>query len=499
MTNFANVVKNNKYTDLTQTENKAVALKSTGSALLDFFASAGALRTRESQDILRLYNSAFEEDRLLALKALFYTRNVRGGLGERRTFRIILNWLAQVEPEIVGKNLECISKFGRWDDMYALVATPLGQKAFDFMKAVLLQDIEAMAKGENVTLLAKWLKSVNTSSEMSRRLGKMTARHFDMNERQYRKILSELRRYIGIVERKMSNNRWDEIDYEGVPSYAMKTYRKAFGKHDPEGFGEFIGDVQSGEKTIKSGTLYPYDLMRQGGLQSWGGWSRNSGFSLDNWDKVLQAQWDALPNYVKGENNVLVMADTSGSMEGLPVCTSLGLAIYFAERNRGAYKNLFLTFSESPRFVELQGNTMQDKVSKIEAIVANTNLEKAYDLILEVALKNHVSQEEMPKALIVITDMQFDSAVEDSRQLSTFHEKMDKKFSDNGYQMPKVIYWNVDARRETYQVRADAPSVYLVSGQSVSTFRYVTNISAKTPYDLMLDVLNDPMYDCVRI
>lgn len=498
MTNFANVVKNNKYTDLTQTENKAVALKSTGSHLLDFFASAGALRTRESQDILRLYNSAFQEDQLLALKALFYTRNVRGGLGERRTFRIILNWLAQVEPEIVGKNFECISEFGRWDDMYALVGTPLTQKAFDFMKAVLVRDIEAMFKGENVTLLAKWLKSTNTSSEESRKLGKLTARYFGMSEKQYRQILSGLRKHIGIVERKMSNNRWEEIDYEGVPSYAMKTYRKAFGKHDPEGFGEFMGDVQSGEKTIKAGTLYPYDLMRQGGLRSWGLWS-NSNFSLDNWDKVLQAQWDALPNYVKGENNVLVMADTSGSMEGLPICTSLGLAIYFAERNRGAYKNLFLTFSESPRFVELQGNTMQDKVSKIEAIVANTNLEKAYDLILEVALKNHVSQDDMPKALIVITDMQFDSAVEDARQLSTFHEKMDKKFSDNGYQMPKVIYWNVDARRETYQVRADAPSVYLVSGQSVSTFKYVTNISAKTPYELMLEVLNDPIYDCVKI
>ena len=354
----------------------------------------------------------------------------------------------------------------------------------------------------NISLLGKWMPSVNTSSKKTRELGKFFAKKLHISERNYRKMLSELRKKIDVVERKMSAGKWNEINYENVPSHAMKNYYGAFYKHDEKGFEEYINQVKSGEKTIKSSAVCPYDLFRKGGLNfSWGYGSGNT-FDLSKWNDILEEQWKALPNYVTGKNNILVMADTSGSMNGdnaRPLQTSLGLAIYFAERNRGAYKNLFMTFSTSPRFVELSGNTVVDKISGIESIVADTNLEKAFELILEVALENHVPQEELPKALIIITDMQFNSCITDSRQTATFYTKMKDKFSAEGYKLPNVIFWNVSQRRETYQNKADAPNVFLVSGHSPSTFRHITNITAKTPEELMYDILDNEMYNEISL
>lgn len=505
MANFAKVVKNNQYQNLTRTENQAVALKSTGSALLDFFASVGAMRSEPELTIVNKFEKAFAEDKLLAMKTLFYARNIRGGLGERRAVRIILRYLGDKYPDIAKKNFPYIPCFGRWDDFYYFVGTEIEEDMFRFIHTMFMQDLSVASEGGNITLLAKWLKSVNTSSEESRALGKKTAKAFGMSEKTYRKALSKLRKHLKVVERKMSANKWEEINYEQVPSYAMKNYRKAFWRHDEDGFSSYLESVEKGEKGIKSGTLYPYDLLMAGKLSNsyngfWG--DSDNFFTLDNWDRILQQQWEALPNYIEGENNILVMADTSASMQsvnGRPLATSLGLAIYFAERNKGAYENLFMTFSTSPRFVELSGNTLPEKVKGIESIVADTNLEKAFELILEVALTNKVAKEDMPKALIVISDMQFNRCVQDSRQLATFHEKMNVMFSRYGYKLPKVVYWNVEERRDSYQVHEDSPNVYLVSGQSPSTFKNVINITARTPYDLMLEVLNDPLYDCVKI
>lgn len=251
-----------------------------------------------------------------------------------------------------------------------------------------------------------------------------------------------------------------------------------------------------------------YDILMAAGLTyeypEGGRWNYVSGrrpphFKI-NKDAVLEAQWKALPNYVSGENNVLVMSDTSGSMEsdnGLPMATSIGLAVYFAERNKGAYKDLFLTFSESPQFVKLSGNTLAEKISNIESIVANTDLERAFDLILQVAVSNNVSADEMPKSLIIISDMQFDGARGSGGE--TFFNSMKKKFASKGYEMPVVIYWQVSARSSAFQAEHKDANVILVSGQGVSSFKAVLNNVGKTPWDFMIETLSDPMYDVVKI
>jgi Domain of unknown function (DUF2828) len=475
--NFANVVKNEQ--NYTLTENSAVALRSTGSNLLDLFSMAGSIRQKDYDEVARMFQAAFGEDKLLATKLMFYARNVRGGLGERETFRKMLRSLALSNPEIVIKNMELIPFFGRYDDLYSLVGTKAEDNMWAHLAWTIRKDMENMKSGKPVTLCAKWLKSVNTSSKESIALGRMTAKQFGMTEKQYRKTLSSLRDYIKVIERYMSAKDWEDIAYAQVPSRAMKNYRKAFSKHDGDRFGEYIESVKKGEATIHSGTLYPYDILEAAKL------SYRTHFSIDE-DDVLEAQWKALPNYIKKQVNALVMADTSGSMEGRPMAIALGLAVYFAERNTGPYKDLFLTFSESPRYVTLSGNTLKEKLSHIESIVANTDLEKAMDLILKTAISNRVSQDEMPKALIVISDMHFDGAtshVSDgwyggygSRGTGnvTFHESMKQKFSREGYEMPTIIYWNVDERAPAVQAKAGDNGVILVSGASTSTFKSIS-------------------------
>jgi len=341
-------------------------------------------------------------------------------------------------------------------------------------------------------------------------LGKKTARALGMSEKQYRKTLSALRQYIDLVEVKMSAREWDSINYEALPSKAMKNYRNALKEHNPKAFETFITKVEKGEAKINASTLYPYDILMGAGLHteikeghgSRSRWYGGNHFFTIKEDRVLEAQWKALPNYIEGENNVLVMADTSGSMElenNRPIATSIGLAIYFAERNKGAYKNLFMTFSEHPEFINLKGTTLKSKVECVESIVANTNLEAAFDLILKVAIENNVSQEEMPKSLIIISDMHFDEATRYTDSRETFHKTMKKKFASHGYKMPTIIYWNVAQRADAFQLSKDSTNAMLVSGQSVATFKAVLGSIGKTPYDFMVETLNSKEYDCVRI
>jgi hypothetical protein len=493
---FSKAVK--QYKNYTRTENNSVALKTTESALLDLFATVGTLRQKDAEHVAQAFGAALAEDKLLATKLAFYTRNIRGGLGERSTFRKMIVFLAQAEPEIIKLNIDLIPHFGRFDDWYSLVGTSCEDVMWDALRRQLEQDLANMHKGESVSLLAKWMKSVNTSSAKSRRLGKLTAQKLDMSEKAYRKMLSKLRAHIDVVEKKMSRNEWSEIDHEAVPSYAMKNYRRAFFKHTPEAFETFIDEVKTGEKTIKASTLYPYDIF-MGANVGWGGW--RTSFEMEQ-DDVLQAQWDALPNYVGEGKNVLVMADTSASMNsenGLPMATSVSLAIYFAERNKGAYHNMFLTFSRRPTFVHLEDDmTLAEKVAEVPSIVDNTDLEKAFALILDVAIANNVSQDEMPVSLVVISDMHFDEGTSGSH-LDTFHHKMKKKFADAGYEMPTLIYWNVATRASIYHTDKDEQNAILVSGHSASTFRDVISNIGRTPYDFMVETLNNPMYDVVRV
>ena len=490
------------------TENGAVAYRTTNSALLDMFAVIGALRSRPSEEIINKFTKAFAEDQLLAMKMLFYARNIRGGLGERRTFRILIKYMAQYHSDVMRKNIDLIPIFGRWDDLYELVGTKLEDEAFDLISNQLKADLSNLANGKQISLLAKWLHSTSGVSVQSAKLGKLTAKKLHLSYKEYRQILSKLRKQLNIVERNMSKNEWERIVYSEVPSLAMKKYRNAFKEHNLIQFKEYIEKVKSGEEKINAKTLYPYNIMESAGLGE-KDWSSRM-YSLSNWDEVLEEQWKALPNYVEGENNILVMADTSGSMSGRPVCTSVGLAIYFAERNKGAWHNKFLTFASKPSFIDLKGTNLKEKVACVPDICDNTNIEAAFDLVLKTAINNNLSQEDMPKAIVIISDMEFDSATgsytynryDKEKTIAQQNKLMDEiayKFQQNGYIIPKVIYWNADSRQDTYHAISENKNVAMVSGQSASAFRTVLMAVDEDPYNTMVKTLEDPMYDIVRI
>lgn len=471
-----------------RTKNRAVALNTTRDARLDLFSTIGSLREADDERIHTLFAEAYGQDPLFTTKILFYARDIRGGLGERKTFRTLLRYAADHHPEAVRPNLDLIGVFGRYDDLYVLIGTRLENDMWDAMKKQFEEDLENLEQGNAISLLAKWIKTADASSKETRRLGILTAQKLGYSVYSFKRIVRRMRKQIGIVEALMSANRWDEISYSAVPGRAMKIYRKAFMKHDQDGFGRYLDEVESGTAKIHADVLYPYDIV---------------GEYMKNWqeDRTLEAQWRALPDFVKEGANVLVMADTSGSMTcagGRPLATSVGLAIYFAERNTGAYRNMFMTFSEKPFIMELRGETLYQKVQNTMRAPwgMNTNLEAAFELVLNVAVRARIPQEEMPGAIVVISDMEIDFC--GNREWS-FYDNMAERFNRAGYVIPNIIFWNVNSRHDIFHADRSRRGVQLASGQSVSVFQQILEHVNCTPVEAMERVINAERYDCIMV
>lgn len=500
------------------TENGQPALNTTFDACLDLFSTIGALRKRSDADIELKFARAYSENPLIAIKTLFYARDIEQGLGERRVFRLGLKWLARSYPDSVIANLANIVKYGRFDDLYELVHTPVENEMFKFMYHIVQLDMQALKDGRSVTLAGKWLKSTNSKHARTRALGLRTAKAFHMSEATYRRITAALRKAIKIVEDDMSRNRWNEINYNAVPGGAMKMYNAAFRRHDTERFNDYINAVNTGrtitvngkevEAKINTKHLFPYEILEQ----------MSNPFYLTGarYNATCEAMWKGLDDWLQGvQSNTVIMADTSGSMSGRPLATSVGLGIYFAERNTGPFHNRFMTFSRKPSWVVLPENgTLADKVHAVPDICDNTNIEAAFDLILNTAIKHNLKQEDMPQNLVIISDMEFDTCVvnhstaelfrhwyacdyEPEPNAMTFYDAMKAKFAAHGYELPNITFWNVDARQDTFHTQQSTPHVRMVSGQSPSVFKSLIDGKTHTPYDFMLEVLNGERYNSI--
>lgn len=503
--NFAQAMYRQGSTKLT--ENGAFAYDSTAQgALLDLFSQVGALRPRTENEIAQKFAAAFKEDKLLATKMMFYAGDIRqGGLGERRTFRICLRWLADNHPAIVLKNLALIPYFNRFDSLFVLIGTSCESAMWELIAKTLTEDTRAMKASRNgkhvpASLLAKWMPSENTSSVKTRDLANKAIKALRLSPRAYRKMLSALRKHVNVTERMMSAGEWGVIDYAKVPSYAMHNYGSAFAKHDHERFDAYLKSVNKGEVKINAATLYPYDLVEKYMSNSYYGYSCGDCILVKDSDPVVEAQWKALPNYLTKPVSAVVMADVSGSMRGRPMATSIGLAIYFAQHNTGAYHNQYLTFTSNPEFINIkEGASLYDCVKQVAkaGVGYSTNLEKAFKAILETAVANKVPVDEMPKALIVISDMEIDKYMRPGRHWD-FLEVQRARFEAFGYKLPKIVMWNVNARKDT--VLSQSEDVIFLSGQSASSFKNLCqNLDGITAYEMMLQVLNGKAYREVRI
>ncbi len=492
---FANVIRNEATRDANHvyTLNGADALASSLNACVDLFALIGAMRNRSEDDLIDLIDKAYAEDPQNVMRIIFYARDIRYGLGERKAFRTAIRYLAEKHPDAVRPNIRYIGEYGRFDDLYTLIDTPCENDMWSYMYEQLLKDIADMRNNKPVSLLAKWIKTPDASSANTRKLGCLTAKKLGFNVYDFKRILRKLRKHIRIVETQMSANEWDNIAYETVPARASMIYRNAFRRHDNERYTEYIDNVMAGKSKINAATLYPYDITEKFLYKN-----------LDETEKsVLEAQWNALPNYIDTDNNCLIMADVSGSMDGRPMATSIGLALYFAERTKGPFANLFMTFSTNPGFVAVTGNTLEEKIRNAERADwrGSTDLEKAFARILKLAVKNNAKQDEMPDSLVIISDMQFNSAIRsrNAANWQTFYDTISDMYTEAGYKMPNIVFWNVNAIATTFHSDAEHKGVQLVSGQSPSVFKSLISSIGMSPIEYMLSVINSERYAAITV
>ena len=513
-------------TNYTYTENGAVTHKSTLSKLYDMFALGGAMRSRSENDIISMFEDAFRENPLYALKCLFYLRDREEGQGERRFFRTVIRYMASAHPEEIRRNIQYIPLMGRWDDLYAFDGTPLEQDAYYFMKKQLVLDLDCATP----SLLAKWLKSENASSSETAHLAKHTRKYFGMSARQYRKTLSYLRQKINVLERLMSENRWDEIEFDKIPSRAGILYRNAFARHDLQRakstrdcitYEEF---AKSKDTKVNARVLYPYECVAEVWKNEqkfnsyyYGGNGREISVAApfdDTQRLMINKYWDNLTDYFqKATFNAMAIVDTSGSMcrsnASAPINVAVSLGLYCDEKSKGPFANHFITFSSNPTFIETSGVDFYEKVVKMGNADwgGSTNLEAAFDMMLDTAIKYNCSQDEIPQNLIVISDMEFNACAScgtrshsrwgNSGRLfnETLMETIRNRWLAAGYKMPNLVFWNVDARQNNIPMRNEN-GITFVSGMSPVIYEMI--MSGKTAEDLMMDKLNSERYAMIK-
>lgn len=496
---------------LQNTENGALGHTTTSSALLDMNFKVTSYRNLTDDVIVSDFMKAYDDNPVLAIRWLFYARDARSGLGERRLFRVILSHFANSDDikqyAVASALLDLVAEYGRWDDLFVVSETKLHNQFMSIIDKQLLEDYKNMEQGKSVSLLAKWMPSEKSKSADKRKLAKRLIKDLRLTPKIYRTAMSSLRSYIDIVEQKMSENRWDEINYSAVPSRANVIYNKAFWRHDADRRAEFLDKVDSGEEKINSSVNFPHDIVHMYGFNMS---KYYCGFDKIEVDQAIEELWKALPDV--GEiDNTLVVSDGSGSMYSTVGNTKItavevasSLATYFAERCTGQFKNKFITFSMTPKLVNIGDGTLLSKIQNVlkENEVANTNIEAVFNLILDTAVNNEMSQDEMPKNIIVISDMEFDSMASDDRRYGrgvrkTLFQELGDKYKEHGYRLPRLIFWNVCSRTNTIPVIQNELGVNLVSGFSVNTVKMALT-GELDPLKALLSVINSERYDIVQ-
>lgn len=490
--------------DYTRTLNGALTHGSTGDACLDLFAVAGGMRYRNPADIIRMFELAYIENRELAMKLLFHIRDIREGMGERQMFRTLLRHVAFNWPESARKNVALIAEYGRWDDLLCLYRTPAQKQMVEVIRTQLDKDLLAAYRREAgdvdapISLLAKWLPSPNASSHKTQKLGKWMAGQLGMEEREYRKMLARLRAHSCVTERYLTRKSFDKIDYEAVPAGAMLKYRGTFFRNDEEHFSEYVAAATAGEKLIHADTLYPYEILRPYFNAYNGGFFSGASFGNISGKDVLETLWAGQTAPIAQENAICVV-DVSGSMFlGLPgnpkpILIAAALGLYFSERAKGPFRNHIITFDSKPLLARICGNTLEERLRYLLNMPwgGSTNMEAVFNLLLNTAIRTHARQEEMPSAIYIISDMEFNCAVRDPNK--TVYDNARERFAEHGYELPAVIFQNVNSWQMNAPVRANTRGAALCSGAGTASFKHKFDGNV-TPMSHMLRVLMSDRY-----
>lgn len=485
----------------TFTQNGAVTYKSTLTKLYDLFAQGAAMRGSNEDACVLMFKNAYEENPSMALKCLFYLRDIRGGQGERRFFRLCIKWLAMRHATEMEHLIKYVPEYGRYDDLFELFDTPVEAQMMGYIKYII-------DKNED-HLVYKWMPSINTSSRNTQERGRKFAREFGMTERQYRKMLTEGRKACHLVETLMSQNEWDKIAFDKLPSRAGILYSKAFARRE-ETKERYAAFMSSDKTKVNAGALYPYDVVAKAVdvMVPRDYYYRRHDVSLDDPNRLAANKyWENLTDYFNGATlNALCVCDTSGSMTSgyftkiAPIDVAISIALYTAERARGPFHNHFISFSSRPTLIEVEGVDFCDKVARIyrQNLCENTNIEATFDMILNVAFTHGLDQSDLPESIIIVSDMQFDTARGyRSSPTATLMENIEAKWHAMGYKMPKLIFWNVNAATGAGNIpMKDQDGVTLVSGASPSIFTSI--MTGKTGQDLMYEALLAPRYEAIK-
>jgi hypothetical protein len=450
----------------TFTENGMVTHSTSSNYVLDMFFKMGGSRGMSEDDLENMFERALNENKLLATKALFYNRDIRGGQGERRSFRIMFKHLCDYYPNIARRNLHLVPEYGRWDDLFVGIGSVVTGDIVDFI-------LSALKSGDK--LCAKWMPRDNKSQGKT---AKFLMESFGLSSKDYRKLLAG---NTEVVENLMCKNEWTHINYNHVPSVAINKYRTAFYRHDGERFPAWIESLkkpESGNK-IHADAIFPHDIVKRIGR--------------DN--ALLEAQWKALPNYVSEGRMILPVCDVSGSMTGEPMDVCVSLGIYLSERNIGPFKDGFITFSAKPSLQILTGN-LESRIRQLKTAhwMTNTNLNAVFDLILRKSIESRLSQNDMPSDILILSDMQFDACV--TNKSNTAMDMIRGKYLDAGYNIPNVIFWNLRTS-DGVPVKFDERGTALVSGFSPSIMKSLLGGDI-TPVAMMMKVLNSERYSLIR-
>lgn len=467
-------------TNDTTTTNGMVASSSSLNECVNLFFQIGALRGKDKQLLINTFVKAFNEDQLTAMKLLFWGRDIRGGAGERQIFRDIVKYLAAKQPTKLAKNLYLFPEYGRWDDLLELIGTSIEAEALTVIKKGL---------EDNNGLCAKWMPRPNIGNRERKKQANTLRNFLKLTPKAYRKMLVERS---STVEQLMCSKNWDAIEYSKLPSKAMSDYMKAFSKNDLARFQAYLTSLEKGETKINAGAVYPYDIvknMKQGN------------------NRGADAQWKALPNYMEGANERMIpVVDVSGSMccmaGGNPLVTCMDVAIslglYISERNLGYFKDAFITFSSTPQVQVLKGS-LTERYNQLQTAQwsLSTSIERVFNLILTQSVKNNVPQELMPTMILILSDMQFDRGINDS-SLSA-QQMFEKKFAVAGYELPKIVYWNLNGANNNFPVKFDENGTALVSGFSPALLTSLLAGKDLSPVSMMNTVINSKRYELVTI
>lgn len=471
----------------TFTENGQPTNSSSLSASVDLFFTLGAVRAIMRTNIgknrvIAKFEQAMVENPLIAMKLLFWARNVRGGAGERNVFRTLVTHMAEKQDVRIFQNIHNIAYFGRWDDMIAFMDTVYEKYAID-------EYAKALKTGHG--LAAKWAPRLGgKNNPTKKRFANKLRASMNLTAKDYRKLIVEM---TDVVETAMCQKDWSKIDYEKVPSLAMTRYNKAFSKHDWERFSQFGKNVTKGDAKINVKAIYPYDLIKT---------LRVSRDQIG----VVEAQWAKQIDYLEDSNERLfTMVDVSGSMkisrisgDITPMDVAVSLGLYISERTKGPYKDAFMTFSKDPRIQYVKGSISQKMRSMMNADWGmNTNLEKAFTHILEKSRAMNVPPEQMPTILLILSDMEFDSCV--STPSFTAMENIKEQYAAFGYEVPKVVFWNIENRHGNTPVNFKEDGTALVSGLSPSILKGILKGNITNPYMVMLDTINDEDYNRIVV